>query len=43
MKVDTQTARFESEFQGESVYFCCPMCQAAFDKDPAAYLGAGAE
>jgi YHS domain-containing protein len=25
-------------YQGQEVKFCCPMCQADFDKDPAKYL-----
>jgi xanthine dehydrogenase accessory factor len=26
------------EFEGETYYFCCPGCRAAFEKDPTAYL-----
>ena len=37
MKVRVEGARYVSEHEGDSVYFCCPMCQAAFEKDPAAY------
>jgi YHS domain-containing protein len=25
-------------YQGQEVKFCCPMCKADFDKDPAKYL-----
>ena len=25
-------------YQGQEVKFCCPMCQADFDKDPAKYM-----
>jgi xanthine dehydrogenase accessory factor len=25
------------EFEGETYYFCCPGCRAAFEKDPSAY------
>ena len=39
MTVDTETARHRSEYQGTTYYFCAPGCKAAFDKDPAAYLG----
>jgi len=37
MKVEVDGARYLTEHEGDSVYFCCPMCQAAFEKDPAAY------
>jgi xanthine dehydrogenase accessory factor len=26
------------EYEGETYYFCCPGCRAAFEKDPTAYL-----
>jgi xanthine dehydrogenase accessory factor len=26
------------EFEGETYYFCCPGCRAAFEKDPTAYI-----
>ena len=25
-------------YQGQEVKFCCPMCKADFDKDPAKYI-----
>ena len=37
MKVRIDDARCVSEHDGELVYFCGPMCQAAFEKDPAVY------
>jgi xanthine dehydrogenase accessory factor len=26
------------EYEGETYYFCCPGCRAAFEKDPSAYI-----
>jgi xanthine dehydrogenase accessory factor len=38
MEVDVATARWISEHQGETYYFCAPGCKAAFDKDPSSFL-----
>jgi xanthine dehydrogenase accessory factor len=38
MTVDVATARFKSEHQGETYYFCCPACKKKFDADPASFL-----
>ena len=27
-----------SEYKGQHVYFCCPMCKPQFDKNPEKYL-----
>ena len=43
MKVQVEGALYVTEREGDSVYFCCPMCQAAFEKDPAAYAVATAD
>lgn len=37
MKVDTTKAKHKSEYQGKMVYFCCPGCKTAFDKQPEKY------
>jgi YHS domain-containing protein len=37
MEVEIDTARYTSEVGGTPYYFCCPHCQSAFEKDPAAY------
>ena len=34
MTVDVIKARYESEFQGVSFYFCCAGCKQAFDDQP---------
>jgi len=39
MEIDSNKAAAKSEYQGKTIYFCNPGCKAAFDKDPAQYLG----
>jgi YHS domain-containing protein len=38
MEVDPDTAAGESEFQGQTFYFCSPGCKSAFDRDPEQYI-----
>lgn len=38
MEVEVATARWISEFQGTTYYFCAPGCKTAFDKDPQSFL-----
>ena len=38
MTVEIATARFSTEYEGTTYYFCAPGCQRAFEKDPASYL-----
>lgn len=38
MLVDIAGARFVTEHNGQTYYFCCPACKKKFDKDPASYL-----
>ena len=38
MTVDVATARFASELEGTTYYFCCPACKKKFEADPAQYL-----
>jgi xanthine dehydrogenase accessory factor len=38
MTVDVATARFKSEYEGQTIYFCCPACKKKFDADPASFL-----
>ncbi|MDH5506412.1 MAG: YHS domain-containing protein [Anaerolineae bacterium] len=38
MEVDTETAQWTSEYEGQTYYFCAPGCKASFDKDPAHFL-----
>lgn len=37
MTVDTATAKYTSEYQGQTIYFCCAGCKTTFDKNPANY------
>jgi xanthine dehydrogenase accessory factor len=38
MLVEPGRAKHKSEYQGNTVYFCCPHCKQAFDKEPERYL-----
>ncbi len=37
MTVDTATARYKTEYAGETYYFCTASCQRSFEKDPDRY------
>lgn len=39
MDVDPETAKWSSEYEGDTYYFCSPGCKRAFDKDPEEYAG----
>lgn len=38
MRVDPQSAAASAEHEGTTYYFCSTHCEAAFRKDPAAYV-----
>jgi YHS domain-containing protein len=38
MAVDPETAAAKIEHKGQTYYFCCSGCKAAFEKDPEKYL-----
>ncbi len=38
MEVDPDTAQWQSEYHGQTYYFCAPGCKASFDKDPKKYF-----
>ena len=38
MKVDENAAKFKSEYQGKTYYFCAPGCKKEFEKNPKKYL-----
>jgi xanthine dehydrogenase accessory factor len=38
MLVDIASARFVSEHEGQTYYFCCPACKKKFEAEPAKYL-----
>ena len=42
MEVDVANARWISEHEGETYYFCAPGCKAAFEKDPSSFLASEA-
>jgi YHS domain-containing protein len=37
MMVDEKTAKFKSDYQGKTYYFCAASCKNTFDKNPAKY------
>jgi xanthine dehydrogenase accessory factor len=37
MSVDTQNARYTSQFQGKTFYFCCLRCKEIFEGSPQSY------
>jgi YHS domain-containing protein len=37
MTVDVASARFTTEYQGKTYYFCAPGCQKTFEADPDKY------
>jgi YHS domain-containing protein len=39
MNVNEKTTKFKSEHLGKTYYFCSQVCKAAFDKNPAKYVG----
>jgi len=43
MSVDVSSARYKSEFHGNSFYFCCAGCKQKFDKQPDKYALAAAQ
>jgi len=40
MMVDEKKAKFTSNREGKTVYFCSSSCKASFDKNPQKYVQA---
>ncbi len=38
MEVNEEGAKFTSEYEGTTYYFCCAGCKNAFDSNPAEHL-----
>lgn len=38
MEVDPDEAAAETEYEGETYYFCAPGCKQKFEEDPEKYL-----
>jgi len=38
MTIDENTAKGQSEYKGQTYYFCAPICKTRFDQDPAKYV-----
>jgi Cu+-exporting ATPase len=41
MQVSEEQAAGESEYQGETYYFCSPNCKQQFDQNPERFVGQG--
>lgn len=41
MMVDEKTAKYKSDYQGKTYYFCAASCKATFEKNPAKYTKSG--
>jgi Cu+-exporting ATPase len=39
MTIDPQSATEQSQYRGQTYYFCAKGCKTAFDKDPEKYVG----
>ncbi len=39
MMIDESTAAGQSEYQGETYYFCAIRCKERFDQNPERYVG----
>jgi YHS domain-containing protein len=39
MSVDEKSAKFKSDYKGNTYYFCSQVCKTTFDKNPAKYAG----
>lgn len=38
MEIDEKTAKWKSEHNGRTYYFCGPMCKMEFDENPEKYI-----
>jgi Cu+-exporting ATPase len=38
MQIDENTAAGKSEYQGQTYYFCAPVCKTKFDASPGSYV-----
>jgi Cu+-exporting ATPase len=38
MTIDPEQAAAQSDYKGQTMYFCAKGCKAAFDKNPERYL-----
>ena len=40
MMVTVSTAKYSSEYSGQTIYFCCAHCKSSFDNNPAQFMTA---
>jgi P-type Cu+ transporter len=41
MNVDEKTAKWKTNYQGKTYYFCAPGCKKTFEANPQKYIGGG--
>ena len=41
MEVETETAKWKADFQGQTYFFCSPGCKRTFEKEPEKILKSG--
>jgi YHS domain-containing protein len=41
MEVETTTAEWKTQYQGQTYYFCAPGCKRTFEKEPEKFLRNG--
>ena len=41
MEVETTTAKWKADYQGQRYYFCGPGCKRSFEKEPEKFLREG--
>ncbi len=41
MTIDEKTAAGKSEYEGNTYYFCAPICKTKFDRNPKLYVNQG--
>ena len=41
MEVETETAKWKTDYQGATYYFCGPRCKRSFEKEPEKFLKEG--
>jgi YHS domain-containing protein len=43
MEVDEATAKWTSEYQGKTYYFCAPGCKFTFEENPEQFVSEGGD
>ena len=38
MEIDEKTAKWKSDYNGKTYYFCSPICKEKFDRNPQKFI-----